>query len=483
MEGKSKRKCYGHDKGVFIIPPYHEAIAAAYLEQDRIAVPTILDGQLENIDIPELKDIIAQEDYDIISARLSFICLEKDLEIFRHLRKVAKSTLFVGWGVVCKVQPEKILRTSDIDFIIHGDFLNLFSIIVKEVTDSNEFIEAPGITYLTGKDLISNPDLPEPDTLDHQPFPAYHLIKYRSYLDTSSSRHFSVDNGENPFLVVLTSKGCSYHCSYCPYKIGFGEKWRAKSPLRVVDELEFLSKKYKINRFWFRDQTLNTNVKRIETICEEIIARDLKIHWRGEIRVDRVSERLAYLMKRAGCMLAQIGLETADPTLLKAYAKPDASMKNIIKGFKYLRKENINLLVNLMVGWPSETWDAIKRTYHLLKILHPEVVQVAILTPFPGTKFYDQAQKHGWIFNENPLHYNGYTSVLNYPDLGPEEIKARRRFLLDYSKPSRKLKAIWEALKSRDIHSLTTLFKLTITQRKDYLIRLFNLFRIYKPIQ
>lgn len=477
MQGRSKRKRYGHNKDVYNIPPYNEVTAAACLEQDGTAVPTILDGQLEDLDIPELTDIVAQEDYDMISARLSFPCLKQDLGIFHHLRKVAKSSIFVGWGPVCKVQPEKILHSSEIDVVIHGDFVDLFPIMVKDVSNSNEFIEAPGVTYLAGKELVSNPDPPVPDSLDNQPFPAYHLMKYRSYLDTSSSRHFAAKNGASPFLAVLTSKGCSYGCSYCPYIIGFGGRWRAKSPHRVVDELEFLSRKYRIRRFLFRDQTWNASVKRAEAICEEIIARDLQIHWRCEIRADRVTERLASLMKRSGCIFAGCGLETADPALLRSYAKPNASVKKLINGYKFLKKAQVNLLVNVIVGWPGETWATIKQTYHFLKVFNPEAVQVSILIPFPGTKFYDQAREQGWIFDENPLHYNGYTPVLSYPDLGPEEIMARRRFLLDYSKPSRKLKAVWDAFRSRNSRTLTSLLKQGISQRQDYLVRLLNLCR------
>ncbi|MFX0196961.1 MAG: B12-binding domain-containing radical SAM protein [Candidatus Hodarchaeota archaeon] len=475
--GRSKRKRYGHDKDVYIIPPYNEATAAACLERDGSAAPTIVDCQLENLDIPELIDIVAQEDYDTISARLSFPCLKEDLEIFHHLRNVAKNSILVGWGPMCRVQPEKILRSSAIDVVIQGDFVDLFPIMVKEVSNSNEFKEAPGITYLAGKELITNPEPPLPESLDHQPFPAYHLTKYRSYLDTSSSRHFAVENGAAPFLAVLASKGCSYKCPYCPYPIGFGEQWRSKSIHRVVDELEFLAKKYSIRRFWFRDQTWNANIKRAEVICEEIIARDLQIHWRAELRADRVTEQLAFLMKRSGCILAQCGLETANPTLLRAFAKPTAPAKKLINGYKFLKKAQVNLLIDVIVGWPGETWDSIKQTYRFLKVFKPNAVLASILIPFPGTKFYDQAREQGWIFDENPLHYNGYTPVLRYPDLEPEEIMARRRFLLDYSKPSRKLKALLDAFRSRDAYTLTSLLKQGIAQRKDYLARFLNIYR------
>jgi len=403
--------------------------------------------------------------------------LKQDLQIFNYLRKVANRSILIGWGPVCKILPEKILHTSEIDVLIHGDFIDLFPVMIKEISRSNEFKEVPGITYLTGKELISNPEPTVLESLDHLPFPAYHLTKYKSYLDKSSSRHFGTENGPVPYLAVLTSKGCSYQCSYCPYKIGFGERWRTKNPQRVVDELEFLSKKYGISLFLFRDQTWNASVKRSEAICEEIITRNLQIHWRCEIRVDKVTERLAFLMKQSGCIFAGCGLETVDHALLRSYAKPAVSVKKLFNGYMFLKKAQVNILVNIIVGWPGETWDAIKQSYRFLKILKPEIVQVSILTPFPGTKFYKQARENGWIFDENPLHYNSYTPVLSYPNLSPDEIMARRRFLLDYSKPIRKLKAIGDAIRSRNVRILTSLLKQGINQRKDYLVRLLNLLR------
>jgi radical SAM superfamily enzyme YgiQ (UPF0313 family) len=89
----------------------------------------------------------------------------------------------------------------------------------------------------------------------------------------------------------------------------------------VVDEMEYLLKKYDISGFKIFDSTFTINKRHVESICDEIISRGLTFPWECEIRVSGVDKSLLEKMKRAGCYLVDYGIESLSPKVLKLMHK------------------------------------------------------------------------------------------------------------------------------------------------------------------
>jgi len=103
-------------------------------------------------------------------------------------------------------------------------------------------------------------------------------------------------------MAMMTSRGCPYNCIYCSKPI-FGQKFRAQSHERTIDEIEYLIDKFKIKEIVFYDDSFTLNKKRMLQLCEEIHERKIDIIWSCETRVDLINEELLKAMKKSGCYM------------------------------------------------------------------------------------------------------------------------------------------------------------------------------------
>jgi len=97
----------------------------------------------------------------------------------------------------------------------------------------------------------------------------------------------------------------------------FGNKFRARSPDNVVDEIEELIEKHNVKEIKFFDDTFTLSEKRVFDICQGIGRLKRKISWSCLARVDNLSKILLKEMKLAGCWQVGLGLESGDETVLK----------------------------------------------------------------------------------------------------------------------------------------------------------------------
>lgn len=90
----------------------------------------------------------------------------------------------------------------------------------------------------------------------------------------------------------------------------------------------------------------------------------------------------------------------------------------------------------VMIGAPHETKETIHQTREFVKKLAPDSVQFSICTPLPGTKFWEECIKNGWLSYDRWEDFDGITGgVLNYPNLSREEIRegVQNSYLYYYS--------------------------------------------------
>ena len=126
-----------------------------------------------------------------------------------------------------------------------------------------------------------------------------------------------------PLAPIITTRGCPYSCIYCSAPITAGKRMRYRNPVKVVDGIEMLIKKYGVKEVQIEDD--NFTLKRVHTvaICEEIIKRKIKIHWGlpNGVRIDKLDPDLLKLMKKAGCYQMSLGIESANQRILDLIKK------------------------------------------------------------------------------------------------------------------------------------------------------------------
>jgi len=197
---------------------------------------------------------------------------------------------------------------------------------------------------------------------------------------------------------IVGSRGCSWaRCNFC------GERflWRARSPERVVDDIEYFYKQGSKD-FVFNESDLHGDPKLIERLCDEIMRRKLSINITAQLRCNNKTDRAYYKkLKAAGFGCLRFGVDAASANTLCLQQK--GYNKDIIyKSLKDAAEAGIYIEVNLVIGVPGETEADVDETIEFIGKLKPYIGRVAFLNPlmlFRGSNYWDHPEKFGICFN------------------------------------------------------------------------------------
>ena len=220
-----------------------------------------------------------------------------------------------------------------------------------------------GIGYREGEKIIltaTQPPIPKDYKL---PFPARQLLPNEKY--------FTVISKRSPITSFLSSSGCPFSCIYCD----IDRNVILRDPLDVVKEIEECVYKFGIKEIMFYDETFTLDKKRVHKICDEIIKRKIDIVWGMRTRVDCVDRELIFKMAKAGCIRANLGIESGDEEMLK-FIKKYIPLGQIRKAVKWCNEAGMDVFGYFMMGLPNETRETIKKTIEFSKQLDLDYIKV-----------------------------------------------------------------------------------------------------------
>src|SRR6185295_4431452 len=121
--------------------------------------------------------------------------------------------------------------------------------------------------------------------------------------------HFSMN--------LVTTRGCPYHCNWCAKPI-YGQRYAARSPERVVDEMAWLKRTYRPDHLAIADDIFGLKPGWIERFAELVVAREAAIPFKCLLRADQVTERIAAALRAARCRRVWFGAESGSQRILDA---------------------------------------------------------------------------------------------------------------------------------------------------------------------
>ena len=222
------------------------------------------------------------------------------------------------------------------------------------------------------------------------------------------------------FLPVQAGRGCPKTCSFCSiYCLYHGQYLRREIPdvIRDIKRIRELGFK----QFLLLDDNLFSDRNYAIALCAEI--KKLKMRWMTQCSIDiSKDEELLQVVSEAGCYVLSFGLESISRESLvgmqKAWAHPDQYSEQL----KIIRKYGIDVSTEMVVGAEGDTLESIRDTAKFIEDNKITVPRFYILTPIPGTQFYDEMKEQNRIYNTDMYSYNACEAVHIPKNMTPEEL-------------------------------------------------------------
>ncbi len=339
---------------------------------------------------------------DVICVGISTIIgpmLGHALNIARLVRNKRPDIPIIWGGIHPSTEPESTLHHELVDAICIGEGERTFLEIVDSLRHKKNLRSIPGIGVKENGNVIFTSKNKKYVDLDSLPLPPYHMIDLELFKkDTSRTGFFGLK--EEQTLSIETSRGCTYHCTYCA-NAARKEKLRLMSPSAVIRSIAHIIKQG-VRSVTINDDNFFINKERATEILREIVARKWDLEIFVAVRADylsRLNEEDFRLMKRAGISMLGIGAESGSDRMLKLMNKK-ATVQSTLEASRLLATHQINAWFHFLYGFPNETKEDLIKTYQVMQKIaetNPYAqVNLNLLIPNPGTPSYEACIAKGW---------------------------------------------------------------------------------------
>ncbi len=407
----------------------------------------LLDAPPHHISADEV--IETAKSYEFLVLFTSTVGWAGDHGLARAIKASNPSIKIAFVGPPVTTDPDRALNECEaIEFVCRREF----DLSVVEFANGKSLPEILGISYkdpATGV-VQHNPDRPQIEDLDAMPWATK---IYKRDMDVTK---YNVPFLLHPFVSLYTTRGCPAQCTFClwPQTLS-GHAWRKRSTDDVAAEMKWAKENFpEVKEFFFDDDTFNIQKARTIELCAKLKPLGLTWSCTSRVTTDRATLQA---MKDAGCRLLIVGFESGDPQILKNIKK-GATVERARDFVKDCHDLGLVIHGDFILGLPGETKESIRNTINFAKTLDCETVQISIAHAFPGTEFYEYAEKNNFITNGNVMSDAGGHQMahIEYPGLPAEYVFEMLHKFYDeyYFRPKAAARVVWKAIVNRDVPRL-----------------------------
>lgn len=326
-----------------------------------------------------------------VSAR-KYLTLDRDFEqglftrmcaafpqFWKEIQSIVKASDIIGFSVYARnasfvFQALEVLRAEYPfkKYVLGGPEI-MKRYVQKQLVSAENVYWVIGEGELPLARIIKNDKLPDTflyeeladlDSIPFIDFDGYSLAKYSKQM-----------------LPLLSSRGCTQHCTFCSETLLY-KKFRHHSPRYMVDQIAYLTQRYGIRSFSFQDSLLNYSGQWLHDFCSLVLQRGMSIQYEAQMRVSAlITEELAELLKKSGCMNIFVGMESASNKVLRAMNK-GFTAEQAVAFFKILHDARLHFELSFILGYPVETDEDFKQTLAFVKDHRKLIPKIAQVNPF-----------------------------------------------------------------------------------------------------
>jgi radical SAM superfamily enzyme YgiQ (UPF0313 family) len=195
-----------------------------------------------------------------------------------------------------------------------------------------------------------------------------------------------------------------------------GSSYRIRNIKDCIDEMEFMVREKGYKSVYFDDDTFNVGKERMIEFCNEIIQRGLEdTPWAIMAKADLMDEEILDNMKKAGLCAVKYGVESAEQSLVDRCGK-GLDLAKAKRMIDYTKSLGVKVHLTFSFGLRGETKETIEKTIDYALKSDPDSIQFSIITPFPGTRLFEELEREGKILTRDWSLYDGHNSCVFVPD-------------------------------------------------------------------
>jgi len=384
----------------------------------------LLPSEIEfEVCLETIEDIDFETDADLIAISSMGHAIIRSIDIAKAFK--AKGKTVVMGGYMASLMPEEAKKYCD--SVIIGDGEKSFVMMVEDYKHGNlqPFYNMPLDCFATH-------------------LPKYELLSEKKIGD---------------FLPVQAGRGCPNSCSFCSVYCLYRNKYLKRDIDEVVRDIRRI-KELGFHKFLLLDDNIYSDIQYLEALCIEI--KQLNMKWLSQCSIKIADNpEILRLVADSGCIALSFGLESISQESLDRMNKPWAKVSSYGEQVKKVTEAGIDVSTEMVVGAEGDTLESIAATARFITENKIVVPRFYILTPIPGTDFYNEIVAANRLVNEDIYSYNGTEAVFRPKHMTSEELTD----------------AYWSLYK--DVFSIPNIVKRTVLRREFLLSPLKYLFYLY----
>lgn len=342
----------------------------------------------------ETEDIDLDQECDLVGISCMTANAPRAYELCSEFKKRGK-TVVLG-GVHPTILPDEALQHADC--VVKGEAEGIWPIVLEDF-ENNELKQ----TY---KD-------PDPDLSKYVPKDFSSLTKKRLL----------------NLIPITTTRGCPYNCDFCCVTDLFGKKIRHIPVENIVRDI----KESKAKNFMFLDDNIIGDPEYAKEMFKAI--KPLNINWGGQASISLLVKdtELMQLAADSGCKVLFLGIESIGEEQSKSFKKSIKEIKELEDSLKKIKEMGILIHASIVFGLDSDKKGIFDETVKFLIKNKVSTVSFNVLTPYPGTKVYEDLKNENRLTTRDWRYYDHNTVVFEPKNMSRYELQmgktgARKKF-------------------------------------------------------
>lgn len=306
------------------------------------------------------------------------------------------STIIAG-GVHATTFTKRVIGNKSIDYVVRGPGDSAFIVLLKSLIERRDPGNIPGVVSKSGNLSSMAPPLDDLDAIPPYPY------------DLIDMEYLVVNESTNPVYekdmrtgIIFMSRGCPFGCTYCAADKVHGRKTRFKSVERIVEEVAFLIKMYRVNTINIIDDLFGADKAYFQEFFRKIDERAIrfKLAVPGGLSIAVFNEEMIDVLVDHGLHAVYFPLESGSQYVQQNIIKKRVNLDKAVRLIRYAKNKGLFTGINIVLGSPGETKEMINETYEFIKKLPVDWIAFFAAYPYPETEMTDSLLAKGVVSEE-----------------------------------------------------------------------------------